>query len=112
MHAVYFLTDSGSRRSYIGYTTDVFRRFRTHYLKLKAAAKYTKSFVGEAQLVAYITGFPTKHLAMSYEWHAKRLRTTTRIDQSHHHPRLKNFLDPLGFPKFASCVSELEIIIK
>lgn len=101
MHCVYFLWDGGTR-SYIGYSNNVFKRYRTHALKLKASAQATKSFRA-CHLLAYIAGFPSERAALSFEWYAKRKRHA-----SHHeammfhsvHPRLRTFFAPLTLPKF------------
>ena len=94
--SVYFLTD-GMNRSYIGYSTDVCKRFYTHRNKLVASAKYTKGFQ-ECHLIAYITGFPDKRTAMSFEWMAKHRtlkchRTSLRfISMNAQEPKSKPFV--------------------
>ena len=104
---VYFLTD-GHRRSYIGYTTNIERRFRQHSLKLSAGAKYTKTF-RQCHLKAYISGIPTKHLGLSLEWYCKRrrksfwkkvgqLRIPAHIDVCHR--RIEQFFNALKVEKF------------
>lgn len=100
MHAIYFLTDKAQRRSYIGYSNDVRRRYRTHKRKLAHAAKYTKTFEG-CCLWAYITGFPSKRTALSAEWHAKRRRKTVQPLPWAPHARLARFLHVLTMPKFS-----------
>ena len=104
---IYFLTDGFQHRSYIGYSTDVMRRYRTHKLKLKAAARYTKSFQGGCLFWACIVGFPSKRSAMSAEWHAKRRSRRRRRpadDTRSHvrfpHHRLRSFFQILKHPKF------------
>ena len=99
---VYLLSD-GSRRTYIGYTTNLRRRYRQHACKLKAGAKATKYF-DQCLLLAYISGFPDKRIAMSYEWYAKkrylRCHDTKLTLIKPPHKRLEKFLAPLHVPKF------------
>lgn len=93
---VYFLTDTRTQ-SYVGYTTCVALRYRTHRLKLAHAAKATKRFAA-CRLEAYIDGFPTKNLALSFEWHAKRRRAAaTCLGQ---HKRLDSYLATVTLEKF------------
>jgi predicted GIY-YIG superfamily endonuclease len=91
MWSIYLVQDSGSNRTYIGATNRLEHRLRTHRLKHAAAAKATKSFSGTAQPVAAITNIPSKRLALSMEWHAKRRRQR---------PRKAAFLSVLDLPKF------------
>lgn len=70
---VYMLTDSRGRRTYIGYSTDVPRRYRCHCLRLRASARYTKGF-DSCHLKFRVNGFPTKQMAMRFEWLAKTKR--------------------------------------
>lgn len=104
---VYFLTD-GLRKSYIGYTTNIERRYRQHSLKLSAGAKYTKTFQ-HCFLKAYVSGIPTKRLAMSLEWYCKRQRNLYwkrigKLNVPLHiplcHKRLENFFNALRVSKF------------
>lgn len=99
MHTIYFLTDKAKRRSYIGYSNNVWRRYRTHKQKLAHAAKYTKTFQG-CCLWAYISGFPSKRIALSAEWHAKRRRKVDALPWAPH-TRLARFLYILTLPKFS-----------
>jgi len=101
--SVYFLIDGTGKSSYIGYSNDVWKRFRTHRLKLRACAKRTKAFSG-CQLAVYLTGFPSRKVALSYEWHAKRrprgLRRSCVGASDCGHRRLPWFLAPLQTSKF------------
>jgi len=112
MHTVYFLVDGTGRKSYIGYSNDVWKRFRTHYLKLKASAKRTKAFNG-CKMVAYITGFSTHKMALSYEWYAKR--PSRRLKQFYdgsngcYHRRIPWFMAPLHLSKFEKEVDHLSL---
>ena len=102
MLGIYFLTDGHRRRSYIGYSTDVMKRYRTHALKLKASARYTKTFQGGCLFWACIVGFPSKRSAMSAEWHAKRRKKKShqRTVGDFPHSRLDSFFSILKHPKF------------
>jgi len=103
---VYFLRDG--RRSYIGFTVDVFRRLRQHRGELAGGARYTKSWRNPPQLVAYISGFPTNRIALSYEWHAKRMRRGT-VALPGAHPRFGKFLAALRHEKFAPLRADLRV---
>lgn len=94
---VYFLTD-GSRRSYIGYSTDVFKRYRAHTLKLACSAKYTKGFKS-CILEAYISGLPSKRAALSLEWFCKRRYKKAKQLTGKIHHRLSTFFHPLSIGK-------------
>ena len=89
---VYLLTDR-LYKSYVGYTNNLEKRYRTHRLKLAASARYTKSF-RECRLEAYISGIETKREAMSLEWHCKR-RHPKILLQGASHPRLSSFVGRL-----------------
>jgi predicted GIY-YIG superfamily endonuclease len=108
MLTVYFLVDGAQRRgrkSYIGYTVNLPRRLRQHRGELAGGAKYTRGFK-DCRLLAHISGFPNKRLAMSYEWHAKRKRLRCHASMLVHremqHPRLARFFAPLAMAKFSS----------
>lgn len=98
MHGVYFLTDT-CRKSYIGYSNNISKRFRTHALKLKASAKATKRF-NHCMMIMKIEGFPTSNDALSFEWFAKR--RSLRV----HKERLmiRNAPFPLRISKFLSVI--------
>lgn len=54
-------------RTYIGYTVDLKNRLRKHNGELVGGAKYTT--VGRPYyMVLYISGFPSKNVAMQFEW--------------------------------------------
>lgn len=59
-------------RSYKGYTTNLPRRLRQHNGEIKGGARYTRSFRGGVALKAFVSGFPSKRVALSYEWYSKR----------------------------------------
>jgi predicted GIY-YIG superfamily endonuclease len=101
-HVVYLLADRASNRRYRGYTVNLQRRLRQHRREIKGGAKATRNF-GDAQVLVHITGFPTSHLGLSFEWHAMRrfrlkiYRTMLRIKGD---IRLSKYLAPLALPKF------------
>jgi hypothetical protein len=111
------------RRSYIGFSTNVNNvsknkqtcRYRTHALKLKAGAKYTKTF-DSCILHAKIEGFPTKKLSLSYEWFSKtgiRLkirRGALKLKNSPHY-RLDNLFAPLLYEKFKDIKNQLIVYV-
>lgn len=114
MCGIYFLTDLKRKRSYIGYSNDIKKRFRTHRLKLKASAKYTKTFDGHI-LWAAIVGLPTKRKAMSLEWFAKRRRLKVHdkacVIENTPHKRLFKFFAPLKHIKFKHLCPTLTIYV-
>ncbi len=99
---VYFL--QSGRKSYIGFTVNVGRRLRQHRGELVGGAKATRQWPDRRnlELVAFISGFPTKKSALSYEWHAKRrcppVYTFRPICETHW--RLPGFFYPATTPKF------------
>jgi predicted GIY-YIG superfamily endonuclease len=102
----YFMTDT-ARKSYIGYTKDVWRRIGEH--QGSRGAKSTRGFK-QHRLIAYITGFPNQAVALSFEWHAKRhYRQYVKKLQGVPHPRLTYFFAPLMMPKFQELHHELTI---
>lgn len=105
---VYFL-QSGSK-SYIGFTVDIYRRVRQHRGELVGGAKATRAWADpNLEVVAYISNFPTKHLALSYEWHAKR-RNKIRLDGTH--KRLGGFLaKATQEPKFRRIQAQLTVTL-
>lgn len=111
LYTVYFL--QSGRRSYIGFTVNLVRRVRQHRGELKGGAKYTAHWPDRRHLtvVACIQGFPTKHAALSYEWHAKRRprerRWLPRELGAHH--RLAGFFRPLTTAKFADLTPLLRV---
>jgi len=107
--SVYFL--QFANRSYIGYTVNLTRRLRQHSGKITGGAKYTKKWNGDVSLVAHVSGFTSKNVAMSYEWHAKRpCRTSpnTRLGDGSH-VRLYNFFKPLLSKKFGGIKDDLTV---
>lgn len=110
---VYFLQPKRkSRKSYIGYTVDLHHRWRQHRGEIKGGAKRTRGWK-DAVVVAFVTGFPDKNVAQSFEWWAKRKtsliqrqlgsvqRQKVHVNQNaDDHCRLKNFQFCLYHPKF------------
>lgn len=94
--SVYFITDTRTR-SYVGYTTNVARRYRTHRLKLAHAARATRR-MAVCRLEAYIQGFTTDRQAMSFEHHAKRRNPGPKMAGQHR--RFATFLAAMNLPKF------------
>jgi predicted GIY-YIG superfamily endonuclease len=109
---VYFLQPKlKSRKSYIGYTIDLHHRWRQHRGEIKGGAKRTRGWK-DAVIIAFATGFPDQHSALSFEWWAKRktgkimshVNTNTcpsynKVNASEH-ARLKHFHYCLYHPKF------------
>lgn len=112
---VYFLQNY--RCSYIGFTTDLFHRFRQHLGELAGGAKCTSRWANkrDTRLVAFVAGFPDKRTALSFEWHAKRRRRAPKVPlgrtESQPHSRLTRFLEPLLLDKFAWCRDRLKVML-
>jgi predicted GIY-YIG superfamily endonuclease len=105
---VYFLQPAlKSRKSYIGYTVDLHHRWRQHRGEIKGGAKRTRGWK-DAVVVAFATGFPDQHSALSFEWWAKRKPSQLKTDDcpvyvkhvANEHARLKHFHYCLYHPKF------------
>ena len=101
MWSIYLVRDSESNRTYIGATNNLKRRINTHTKKLSATARTTKAFKGCAVFVCAITDIPSKNLALSMEWHAKRIRRV---------PRIRAFVSVLDHPKFLSIAPTVHVI--
>ena len=115
---IYFLTDGSYIHSYIGFSTNAHKRYRTHALKLKASAKRTKSFKG-CYLWVVITGFPSKSKALSAEWFAKRRLNKLQIHKKMlqlpltcPHKRLSTFFAFLLHEKFIYLRKNLTVLIR
>lgn len=75
---VYFLKSTVSKKTYIGMTNDVGRRFRQHNGELAGGAKYTKG--GRPWHIEMILGpYDTRSQACKVEWRAKRYRGAARF---------------------------------
>jgi len=116
------LIDGTNRRSYRGYTrsgkTDnhtitVYKRLRQHKGIVKGGAKYTtRNFKCGCYLLLYITGFKTKHTAMSYEWYSKRTGAVyhqNRLKFRGPHYKTSFFLAPLLHSKFRHILHGLKL---
>lgn len=114
-HSVYFLQNE--KKSYIGYTVDLPHRIRQHRGEIKGGAKCTTSWKHpeNTEIVAFISGFPTEKLALSYEWHAKRRKLPAQklFDGLNPpcHNRLYRFFEPIFQPKFQDIKQELQIVL-
>lgn len=77
MFYVYLIACKQDKLTYVGATTDVFRRLSQHNsLRAGGAKRTTKmSQTGEHQweLVCYVQGFPTWKCALQFEWRWKQL---------------------------------------
>lgn len=60
---------SRNRRTYVGWTTDIDKRLERH--NTGAGAKSTR---GRLWVILYAERHPSRHAAMSREWHLKRDR--------------------------------------
>jgi len=94
----YVLTNASKKRSYRGYTNNITRRLRQHRGIIKGGAKYTRSF-DKCILQMYISGFPSKRLAMSYEWYTKHSPYINTLNIPRY---VQTFLHPLSMKKFSS----------
>lgn len=65
----YILAAPGQRRTYVGWTTDLEKRLAAHN-----AGKGAKATRGRAWILAYAEQYPTRHEAMSREYHLRRNR--------------------------------------
>ena len=132
----YMLTNESLKLTYIGYTTNLNRRIRQHRRYIKGGAKYTKRFK-RCNVLVFLSGFPNKRIAMSYEWWAKRRRirikthahTYTYKNKDHHkhksqhdprrnvpicqwpHRRVQHYLAPLLLPKFRHVLHNLTLYL-
>jgi len=102
--------------SYRGYTVNIQRRLRQHRKEIKGGAKYTRRFK-KRKLLAYIDGFPSKRVAMSYEWCTKRQKLKCHKDMlrtsplSAIHPKAPKFFAPLKMEKFKGLHHEVKIYL-
>ena len=72
----YLLRSTVGRRTYIGATTDPFRRLRQHNGEITGGAKYTTKRLtngNQWELVCYVHGFPDERAALQFEWMWKHL---------------------------------------
>ena len=104
---VYFLQHK--QQSYIGYTVNLARRMKQHRQLIKGGARATRRWQGDFQLVAIVSGFPTKCLAMSFEWQAKRRYGPVVCPLPSSLARLPRFFQPLLMEKFKTL--DLEIVL-
>lgn len=109
---VYFLLDNTFQRmSYRGYSTCLKRRIRQHNGQIKGGARYTRKS-NNWVVLAYISGFQSKKVAMSYEWYTKRRRLTCHekmMKFSSPHIRLQKFFAPLFAKKFTPIRNHLTV---
>lgn len=73
MYTCYLLTNENNTKTYFGSTMNLKRRLRQHRGEISGGAKYTSTFK-MCYLVAYISGFPCKRSALSFEWYTKKNR--------------------------------------
>jgi len=112
---VYFLRNR--RESYIGFTVNLRRRLRQHRKELKGGAKRTGRWENpaETEMVGYVTGFPDKNIALSYEWHAKRrIRGTKKqhiFPRNTTHPRLEQFFHTITHEKFKRLTNMRAVLV-
>ncbi len=67
---IIFDTKPNSKKTYIGSTVNINRRFRQHNQEIKGGAKYTKNGKWIPYIILYDI-MHTKRTALSYEWHLK-----------------------------------------
>ena len=110
----YFLCNETGRLTYKGYSTNLDRRLRQHRGYISGGAKYTKRFKS-CRVICYISGFPSKKTAMSFEWWSKRRMRRTEYQElcldmcQPLHRKLFAFLKPLKKPKFSGLKELLTI---
>lgn len=76
-HYCYILYNTTNKRSYVGYTSNPFRRLRQHNRIIKGGAKYTQNASGHWEYLAVITSDTLdKQSALSLEWHTKHDKRT------------------------------------
>ena len=78
-YGVYVLANTVDRRTYVGCTNDFARRRRQHCGFLVGGAKATRG-CATWYFHACVTGFATRHMALSFEWYVKRYRKYTPAD--------------------------------
>ena len=103
MHCVYLIRSKVLNRTYIGYSTNIKKRLRQHNGDIKGGAKYTRC--GRPwELVMYIKGFPSKSVAMQYEWKNHHPTKSWYSDkkQNRIYNRLKIMKSILKLPNFTS----------
>ena len=66
----YIIFDKSSKKTYIGSTVNITRRFRQHNQEIKGGAKYTRGGKWNPYIILYDIAH-TKSSALSYEWHLK-----------------------------------------
>ncbi len=111
-HSVYFLLNG--RRSYVGYTVNMVRRLRQHRGIIKGGARRTAMWVDKRStcIAAMVRNFPSAHLALSFEFHSKRMRAKPKVPAPPAcHPRLGRWLRALANPKFAPFLDRLQLVL-
>ena len=78
-YGVYVLANTVDRRTYVGCTNDFARRRRQHCGCLVGGAKATRG-CATWYFHACVTGFASRHMALSFEWYVKRYRKYTPAD--------------------------------
>jgi predicted GIY-YIG superfamily endonuclease len=72
-YGVYVLANHENRKTYVGCTNDFERRRRQHCGFLVGGARATRGNNGW-YFHACVTGFASRHMALSFEWYVKRYR--------------------------------------
>ena len=72
-YGVYVLANRVDRRTYVGCTNNFARRLRQHCGFLAGGAKATRG-CSEWYFHACVTGFASRHMALSFEWYTKRYK--------------------------------------
>lgn len=68
-YIVYLLMSQHDSRTYIGCTNNLQRRLRQHNGEIVGGAKSTRG--RKWKCICFISGFISKHEALSFEWHAR-----------------------------------------
>jgi len=105
---VYFLQNE--RKTYIGCTNNMRKRLKQHKRILPGGAKYTGSWKdhSKTRLIAFISGFPDRPSALSYEWHCKRY-CPKELRLKGANVRFCGFFAPLLTEKFAYLKNKLVV---
>lgn len=81
-HYVYCLQSTVSRRTYVGYSIDPFKRLRKHNGEIAGGAKYTTK--GRPWVIQYLCGgFPGQRAGLRFEkrWHMIRKKGRLSLEE-------------------------------
>jgi len=110
MIVVYLVADTGSRRTYRGFTVDLAQRLRRHRKEIRGGARYTSRFRG-CRLLAYVRGFQTQRQALSFEWFTKGRRVRAYRPVPQVPAKLSRLVSPCLVRKFKPWLPELTVVV-